>query len=365
MLKKYLTPGGGKYSRVHDEIGSNFWISSDQRIDTKEASNFKGVVFENAYYLSTCRSAIGDVLDRHKNIQKAMLPAFTCESVVRPFVDRGIVVSTYPIEVTLQIDENKFKKAFIKEKPDVILVHNYFGFDTLRTDIKSICGENSLVIEDLTQRLFSDMPLQNADYYVGSIRKWMGIPDGAVVSGNGYFECNKEDDELVERKLKAMQQKGEYMEKGTVTKDTFLKEFKEAEALINSRKDTFKMSEVSKAIYCSMDITAMKERRRDNYRFLIEHLPHTESFTPIFKSIDPEVTPFMFPVLVNKNRKEFQQYMASHNIYPTVIWSIPAQYESIIGETSREIYDKILCFHCDQRYDISDMKRIIINIEKF
>lgn len=55
-----------------------------------------------------------------------------------------------------------------------------------------------VIIEDLTHGMFSSFKRLNADFFIGSLRKWLPIPDGAFIKGvdldqNDYCE----DDELV------------------------------------------------------------------------------------------------------------------------------------------------------------------------
>jgi hypothetical protein len=66
----------------------------------------------------------------------------------------------------------------------------------------------------------------------------------------------------------------------------------------------------------------------------------------------------MFPVFVDEGRKELQQFLVKNKIYPTIIWACPDDLLEKVDSTAKYIYDHILCFHCDQRYDLDDMERI-------
>lgn len=63
----------------------------------------------------------------------------------------------------------------------------YFGFATNESIFKEIeimKQSGVIVIEDITHNLFSCLQEEsNSHYYVGSIRKWLGIPSGGFVSG--------------------------------------------------------------------------------------------------------------------------------------------------------------------------------------
>ena len=60
-----------------------------------------------------------------------------------------------------------------------------------------------------------------------------------------------------------------------------------------------------------------------------------------------------------------QQFLAQHHIYATVIWACPKEFENKINDEARYIYDHILCFHIDQRYNTEDMEYIVEVLRKY
>ena len=72
-----------------------------------------------------------------------------------------------------------------------------------------------------------------------------------------------------------------------------------------------------------------------------------------------------FACIGKGGRKELQQYLASKDIYATVIWGCPEEYKETIDEDSKYVYDHILCFHVDQRYDETDMNRILNVLKEY
>ena len=70
-----------------------------------------------------------------------------------------------------------------KNKPSVLLMHSYYGVDTIRNVRpileKSRKSKGPIYIEDMTQSMFlAETELIQADYIVGSIRKWVEVADG-------------------------------------------------------------------------------------------------------------------------------------------------------------------------------------------
>ena len=354
------------------EIGSTYWLAPGSVEGFPKKSMKTPNVFNGASYVSTCRSAIGIVLDTLSSSVKkvALLPAFTCESVLISFIDRGYKVYPYPICKDLTIKWDIFKRCLMEIVPSVILVHSYFGFDTiaeLRSHVLDLRKQGFIIIEDETQSMFSCSALAYANYYVGSIRKWMPLPDGAFVSVP--FHCNEEDKELTDAKMKAFLQKGNWILNGFGEKTIFRQMFKEAEILLNSRKKPFAMSSLSRELFAHIDKEKMKMIRRKNCTTLISGIfansTLNEKLQLPFSKLGTYDCPFHLPVLVKEGRKDLQQYLAKHNIFATVIWGCPNEFKEIIDEDSMYVYNHILCFHIDQRYNDNDMMRIIDSLKEY
>lgn len=355
------------------EIGSYFFLAPHS-MDSFPKRSLKqpDILKAGESYVSTCRSAIGLCLDQLGTKKKvALLPSFTCASVLHPFLKRGYKVYPYPIGRDLKIHWEQFKKVVDKLKPNVILTHPYFGFNTteeLRNHIAEFrANEKIIFIEDMTQSMFSGFKPLPTNYHVGSIRKWMPIPDGAFTTAP--FFCNEEDKELVEAKIKALTEKGYYIEKGIGDKDTFRKDFRIAENILDSREKAYSMSSVAREMVAHTNIKRIKDCRWDNYHYLLCHFMNdatlSNKFDVISTELSGDVCPFHFSVYVKEGRRELQQYLAKNDIYATVIWGCPEEFEALINDDTRYIYDHILCFHVDQRYNVDDMGRIIEKLKKY
>lgn len=356
---------------MRNEIGSNFWITSRQydSIIRSSADVEPKLWGSSNTFLSTCRSAISAAIRSIDNdtSKVALLPAFTCHSVIHPFLENGYKVFPYRINTDLSIDPETFIEDLKFYKPSVVLVHSYFGFDTtgnLRSVVDELKTKGVFIIEDLTQRLFSTFESLPSNCQVGSIRKWMPIPDGAFIS-TLLSDTIDEDTDLVHAKLEAMMAKGEYIVDEKGEKSAFRQLLKDAEDLLDSRTRSYKMSKASKMIFNSYNLHEFAQRRTDNYRILIRGLRDFEDLKIIFPELDNETVPFLLPVHVKKNRKELQQYLASKDIFPTVIWACPQHFTNLIDRQARFVYDSILCFHCDQRYGIEDMQRICVEVNNY
>lgn len=350
--------------RDSSEIGSYFSINPNYEITTIVNDTKESIFGENVAFFSTCRSAIKEILLSLNDERRiAILPAFTCHAVVEPFEKAGYQVFPYPVSKDLKVDPSQFWKTAKDVNPSVILIHDYFGFDSnhqlIESDVIAKCKANNItIIEDKTQSMFSSYKHLEADYYVGSIRKWMGIPDGAFAIGEGISQPKKEDVELTEAKHCAMVYKHNYLYAGIGEKHNVLPLYRKAEDILDSRQEAFAISKLSEKLLSAYDIKAFCRIRRDNCQRLIDGLKRFDFVEIPFECVSTEETPFYLPVFIRRNRKELQRYLANNGVYATIIWGCPESIIEKIDSNANRIYEEILCIPCDQRYSLNDMDYI-------
>lgn len=208
------------------EIESTFWLNPNSVYEYDYYQKSKNIddklsEFGDTAFLSTGRAAQNLVLEtienRNPNIKKrALIPGVTCTTVVNPFKTHGYQIYTYSIDDTLTANPEEIKK--IDELAiDVVLFHRYYGFDTCKNWdglIEKYSKKGVVFIEDKTQCLYSQLPVLNVDYIVGSIRKWDGMPDGGIAICKDGKLVNKPelyDDEMVKCRIKASYLKYDYI----------------------------------------------------------------------------------------------------------------------------------------------------------
>lgn len=352
------------------EIGSNFWIGPDDLKNEKELLPPYSFGFMGSDYvwMSTGRSATRFVLktidERNPGIPKvALLPPFTCHTVIEPFLEYGYKVNTLPVSMNLVTTSEQIVRTYDDTKATVVLLHRYYGFDTLpelEKAVETLRSKGVVVIEDCTQCMYSMFEDSKADYYVGSIRKWCGVPDGGfAICREGTF-CSKpvmEDTAMIDIKREASELKYQYLFEQIGDKPTFKAIYREGEALLDAQKDFFKIGDISAQIQANLDIGSLQQKRRANYRVLLERLKNKKSFNILFDCLPDGVTPLYFPILVDE-REKLQGLLADNDIYAPVVWLKPECCPTICKE-AEEIYQKILCIPIDQRYNTDDMERII------
>lgn len=352
------------------EIGSNFWISPEEVNGEPNLSTPKKFGCDGSDYvwMSTGRSAtrlvLQTILQRNPQMNRiALLPSFTCHTVIEPFLELGFEIHTLPIAFGLITTIEEITQAIVETQATVLLVHRYYGFDTLpgfNSAINDIQRKGAIVVEDCTQCLYSTFENSNADYFVGSIRKWCGVPDGGfAVCREGTFlqKPNKHDKKLESAKREACELKYAYMFKGRDYKLESKQRYREAEHILDTQTDFYTIGKLSSIIQTNLDIEWLSRERRDNYEYLTRGLKKMNGISIIFSSLPQDVVPLYLPIWV-EDRDKVQSVFADNAVYAPVVWP-KAECCPSVCEYANGLYDHLLCIPIDQRYGRDDMQRVL------
>lgn len=352
------------------EIGSNFWITPDEiklkaSLIIPDQFGCKGTDY---VLMSTGRGATSFVLDtierKNNNLKKvAVIPPFTCHTVIEPFLARGYEVHAFHIGLDLRATSENILNVVKEKKAGVVLFHRFFGINTI-SDIDKIIpklrSDGVVIIEDCTQNLYSTYIKSDADYFVGSIRKWCGVPDGGfAVCNEGKFENKPIDIDrgLELAKCEASIRKYEFLFESKGDKQSFLTRYREAEDMLDAQNRYYAISKVSCIIQSNLDIHNLKTRRRENFYEIVNGLKTTKGLKVIFEQLNEDEVPLYCPILC-ENRKAIQQHLVQNSIYAPVVWPKAECCPAVDGDTDY-IYEHILCIPIDQRYGIDDMHRVV------
>ncbi len=361
---------------MQSEIGSNFWLNPFAELRESELYSPEqfGCRGNDHVWLSTGRSAIKYVLktigEREPEVKKvALLPPFTCHTVVEPFIDAGYQVYHYPVDKGLKTSSIEILDCAGKCGAAVVLFHRYFGFDTIH-GVGQLCAElrkrDIYSIEDCTQCLYSELEKSEADFCVGSIRKWTGVPDGGfAVCREGLFSDKPIEPnwDLEKAKVGASYAKYRFLFEQEGEKADFLKQYREAENILAGQEIFHAPTEMTKRVQASLDLKELKEKRRKNYETLLAGLSDTEMLFILFPALPDGVIPLYFPVIA-ENRAGFQTHLAQHSIFAPIVWP-KAECIGAICNEAEFLYEHQLCIPIDQRYDEDDMSRIVETIKQY
>ena len=216
-----------KANTTWPEIGSHYWM--DRVIDSEKRNYDWNLGDEDGVLTFSGRAAIALALRdalKIKQIKKAYVPSYCCLSMLQPLIDLDIAYDFYDVEfyngkLHYQINHD--------QRCDLLVFMRFFGadVDNYEETIKEFKNNGCVVIEDLTHTYFDDNSASSyADYHVTSLRKWFPTPAGGVLSkvhGQLSVKPDKDSNHAVEKKIKAMQEKDDYMHGRGGSKESFLK----------------------------------------------------------------------------------------------------------------------------------------------
>ncbi len=333
------------------EIGSEFWLEREPA----------AVSHRDGCYVLSGRTAIDLIIQdiaKRRTVRKVYMPAWGCDSMIVPFSHRDIHVDFYDVRFDGQL---KCHTDFT-DYTDILYVTNYFGYEnTLPIEIvKKVKEKGAIILYDRTHSflMVNDPYLELADYSFASIRKWMGVIGGAVVKG--VKDCQLKPCSYLECKEKAMRMKKAFIEGDTsIDKQAFLNLYGEFGHHLAEDYQNYEMDDLSYALYGTEDFAAMRHKRRENAKYLHEHLKGVSFIGELTENAVPLFVPVLFDT--TEQRNSVRKKLIEAQIYCPIHWPKPAQIPADF--TVNNIYDTELSLICDQRYDINDMKRIIETIQ--
>jgi hypothetical protein len=351
------------------EIGSEFWLNSLPNSVNNDKSDWLSN-FGDYVFTSSGRGAITLLLEQIDPKNKTvLLPAYICNSVILPFLSKGYNCYYYEVnnDLSPNIDSiNSFSNI------GVFLHMGYFGFQTnsnLFNIIRELRHQSTIVIEDITHTLFSSFyRFEDNDFYVGSIRKWFGLPSGGLLGSSNIKIKGPHliSETFSKLRTEALLNKGKYMKSNdSCCKELFLKQFSEAETLLDQDLLPYCIDSISMDLINSLDSNELKRKRRENFNEISNGLRDLHNFDPLFHDIKEEICPMFFPVLIKKNRDTMRKRLTEAKIYCPVHWPVPVQIEEKNLEGTLEIYNCILSIPCDQRFGINETSRIIEVLRNF
>jgi len=363
-----------------NEIGSEFWFAPRDMMGNGDTLptclTDKFPVSNHLIMTSTGRNACSLLLQHLQPKKKSvLLPEYTGGSVIAPFVNAGYALHFYQVDHDLGLDMDQWRHQYQDTQPGVVLLHSYFGFDTLaclREKYEAIQSDGSIVIEDVTHSLLSRFPLTCCpDYYLGSIRKWLGIPDGGFLldcSESGRISApDASDDVFVKTRVEAFLLKHSYMNDGNFGKKEQARLLlAKAEEHLDNTLTPFGISAVSRKILAKTDWNFIYHQRRGNYLFLEKELQKFSLLHPVFHSLPNDVCPLFMPIWVDENhRQKLKDHLVKNDVYTPIHWPLPKYVSENQTRLLNGIYGHGLSIPCDQRYNESHMLRIIDVLEKY
>lgn len=307
----------------------------------------------------------------------AYVPVYTCETVLAPFLKAGYELLFYDVtrDMTPVFDERALDRI------SVVNLCGYYGFCNYDRDFIRKCSQRGIIIvEDTTHSIFSSDGIDPCcDYVVGSLRKWIGVAAGGfAIKRKGTFTLPVMAPDAAHLSMRDLSMRGKqrllsHLDGQTPSDDQTVPDvqaalqnlndtFWEAEMMLRRIFDSYGSDQESESIMRRYDFNRLKEQRRRNYSYLLEHMPRHPQLIPVFPALPPETVPSHFTVYA-KNRDMVQEYLASRGIKTTSYWPQGPMVDTTGHEDAAYIYSHVLSLPCDQRYGAEDMEYICRQIE--
>ena len=198
----------------------------------------------------------------------------------------GGALHFYHIDKRLAVRAEELCRRIDEVRPGLLFIHPYYGVDTwkaVRPLFRGWKAQGICIMEDVTQSYYLDGAGAEADYVVGSLRKWYPVPDGGFVASKEWIPDKWLEGEAayVKMRLEALEEKWRYLngagssvsvskslEERQKIKAKFLEKNREAEGELDRFQGITGLSHTAEHILKGTDEEAAKERRRENYRYL-------------------------------------------------------------------------------------------------
>ena len=339
-------------------IGGMFTLETQAKGETQF---LQGIGTDTRHYMSGRCALYGCLKEIRASDtkRKAYVPAYTCETVLASYEKAGYDLTFY------DVDREKLTPLFKEEDLQDISVLGlcgYFGFSSYdKAFVRYAKDQGITVLQDTTHSIFSlDGHAPDADYYAGSVRKWLGIASGGVaIKKEGKFSLPlipAEETHLKGRYL-AMQYREEAQKTGDTSHDKQASDvFWETELRLRQMFDAYQSDEKSEAILAHYNPKALFERRRNNFQTVLDNLVESEQCKAVFPSLDDASCPSHFCFYSN-NRDRAQRQLEQMGIRSTVYWPQPPMLKNPEQMPHAAwIYDHIASVQIDQRYDEQTME---------
>ncbi len=269
------------------------------------------------------------------DIKEIYLPFYTCPVVWQAVQKENCKIKFY------HIDES-FMPVGEFEQDAYILYTNYFG--VCAKNVKSLAAKYKNLIIDNSQAFY--MPEYGIASF-NSIRKFFGVPDGALLHCDRNLNMQFEKSTSYQRSshlLKRLDVSAQYGYQDFCNND---------DSLIDEEIKT--ISNLTKALFNTIDVQKAKEKRIENYKFLSSALSSTNRLKI---ELDLDDVPMCYPYMTDK-APDLRKMLINNKIYIPIYWN------NLSKETFEYILrNNILPLPVDQRYSKKDMQQILNVLQK-
>lgn len=298
--------------------------------------------------------------------ERIWVPQYFCYDVMESLRQVGLELVFYTDWPEYNGDSKTLEaiqKKGLFRATDAVLRVNYYGSRAYRRTEKLAVAA---VMEDHTHDLIGGWALNShADWCIASLRKTLPIPEGGILWSPVGLKLPKppakldENERVAATRWEAMKLKSRYLAGEDVEKASFRAGYVDTEPFFDTAP-VCALDEGSKEYLRSFDIQDWYKRKRENWEILRDIKKES---VRVLGLENYGCYPFSLVLVFDfqTDRDRVRKALIEHQIYPTILWNVPAPTEGEIFKFSRGM----ISIHCDARYtreDIVTMKSIIESV---
>ncbi|MDE6295911.1 MAG: hypothetical protein K2M03_07600 [Muribaculaceae bacterium] len=290
-------------------------------------------------YLNSGRHAFEYILRNIGKVSQVYLPRYTCDVMLQPLNRLGINYTFYDVNRQLKLDNLP-----VLADTEYIVINNYFGIqDSYVADLASHYKQQAII--DNAQAWYAPaLPGIKALY---SPRKFFGLPDGGIA-------VNVPDNTDILPQDKSYDRFAHLLKRHELSPSEGYADFKTNSAKL-SELPLMEMSPLTRALMANIDYDSPRDIRRRNFEYLHNSLK-TSNLLEI-PDIDSFSAPMVYPYLISEG-ENLRHKLIENEIFVATYWpNVPEWSEP--GSDATYLTRHLLPLPIDQRYDISDMQRIL------
>jgi hypothetical protein len=315
------------------------------------------------FLLDTGRSAIAAAISlaiKSRRIKEVWMPYYCCKTMIRPFVSANLKVNFYSLGERL--DEPVGLPNTLSDC--IFLYLHYFGRrnNAIELYLQNCKTESAIIIEDVVQSCMNVNHGETGDFVVHSLRKFLPVPDGSILSARGKYKANFDIQESNE----------EFVSKVIIAKlMRFYSGSNNAESLTlkNSAEEFLNTSGIRSISNFTLmmlpkfDLDVIQNHRLRNYEYLLDAFMNgvlgDHHIRPLFPCWDKKDVPLTFPVMTTvEKRNMILEQLKSSEIFCPVHWCLDKPKTSLL-ETEFELSKKIFSIPIDHRVNLNDLNKVI------
>lgn len=278
-------------------VGGEFYYDPAWRVDTPAVTTGH-MAFLNGG--KACLIVISDYL-RDQGIDRILLPSYLCPTILNTLEKCGMECGYYQVNPDLSIDlVDLARKA---EDYRAVYFINYFGFPRSAQEsalLRELQRRGALLVEDNAQTGFVET--FTGDFVFNSMRKLCAYDGGYLITSFNMQSCIEKRKVQSNRRLPLIREYrtrlAEYLFQSKGTWEELVRLYSLAERYYESDQvvegDTDERRNIE-----HLDWLGIKQRRRENYRYLLSLISTITELTPLYPDLPDGVMPCGLPVYVS------------------------------------------------------------------